>query len=116
MSKLKEVLCGTGGTSVRPEAEITGLLRSGAFVLDVRTKMEAKKGLVPGAKNIPLLRLMRQLDELSRDRTIITYCGTGERAGKARDMLEAAGYRVLNGGSYETLLKLTGNETSVSVG
>lgn len=111
---MKEVLCGTGSTSIRPEAEITELMRSGALILDVRTRMEAKKGIVPGATNIPLLRLKRHLDGLPRDRTIITYCGTGERAGKARDLLEAAGYRAVNGGSYKTLLRLSGQDATVA--
>lgn len=108
MSKLKAVLCGTGSESIRPPAEVAKLIASGSLILDVRTKMEAKKGMVPGAINIPLLRLKRHLDELPRDRMIVTYCGTGERAGKARDILDAAGFQVSNGGGYQTLLALTG--------
>ncbi len=113
MSKLKAVLCGTGSQSVRPPAEIAGFIKSGAFVLDVRTKMEAKKGMAAGAVNIPLLRLKRHLDELPRGQMIVTYCGTGERAGKARDILDAAGFTVSNGGSYETMLSLTGKLASL---
>jgi len=106
MSKLKAALCGTGSDSVRPPAEIASFIASGAFILDVRTKMEAKKGMARGAVNIPLLRLKHHLDELPRDKMIVTYCGTGERAGKARDILEAASFKVSNGGSYDTILGL----------
>ena len=110
MPGLKAVLCGTGATSVRPPDEIAGLLECGAFLLDVRTMIEARKGVAPGATNIPLLRLKRHLDELPHERTIVTYCGTGERAGKARDILEAAGFHAVNGGSYEGIREILGKK------
>ena len=110
MSKLKKILRGTGSELIRPESEVASLIKNGAFILDVRTKMEAKKGMALGATNIPLLRLKRHLDELPSDRTIVTYCGTGERAGKAKDILEAADFKAVNGGKYETLLKLSGGD------
>jgi len=108
MSKMEKLLCGSGTESIRPAKEILKLLEKGAFILDVRTILEARKGIAPGAKNIPLLRLKRHLDELPRDKTIVTYCGTGARAGKAKDILDAAGFEVVNGGSYEGILKILG--------
>jgi phage shock protein E len=110
MSKLKKILCGTGSESIRPESEVASLIKNGAFLLDVRTKMEAKKGMALGATNIPLLRLKRHFDALPDGGTIVTYCGTGERAGKAKDILEAAGFKAANGGSYKTVLKLVGGK------
>ena len=110
MSKLKELLCGSGAESVRPENEIADLIKNGAFILDVRTMMEAKKGVAHGATNIPLLRLKRHLNDLPRDKMIVTYCGTGERAGKAKDILEAAGFKAANGGSYATIWKIVGDQ------
>jgi rhodanese-related sulfurtransferase len=106
MSKLKEILCGSGAKSVAPAKEVAELLNGGAFLLDVRTKMEAKKGIAPGATNLPLLRLKRHLDELPRNQTIVTYCGTGERAGKAKDILVAAGFKAVNAGSYAGIVKI----------
>ena len=108
MSKLKKLLCGSGSESVRPEKEITDLIKSGAFILDVRTMMEDKKGVAQGAKNIPLLRLKRHLDELPHDKILVTYCGTGERAGKAKDILEAAGFKAVNDGNYAAISKIVG--------
>ena len=107
---VKKVLCGSGATSVLPKEEVSALIKKGAFILDVRTIFEAKKGIAPGATNIPLLRLKRHLHELPHNQTILTYCGTGERAGKAKDILEANGFRAANGGSYtgiERILKVT---------
>ena len=97
---------GTGTSSIRPESEVAKVIRNGAYILDVRTAFEAKKGIAPGATNISLLELNRRLGELPRDRTIVTYCQTGGRAGKARDILERNGFKVVNGGGYETVRKI----------
>jgi len=97
---------GSGTRSIRPEKEVAKLIHGGAFILDVRMAFEAKKGLAPGATNISLLELNRRLGELPRDRTIVTYCQTGGRAGKARDILERNGFKVVNGGGYETVRKI----------
>ena len=110
VSKVKKKLCGTGATSVRPVEEVAALIKKGAFILDVRTMFEVKKGMAPGAKSIPLLRLKRHLKELPKNRTIVTYCGTGERAGKARDILEANGFQAVNAGGYAGMLKLLGEK------
>lgn len=110
ISRIKKKLCGTGATSVRPAKEIAELIKKGAFILDVRTLFEAKKGIAPGATNIPLLRLKRHLDELPGKKTIVTYCGTGERAGKAKDILESAGFQAVNGGSYSGILEIVGKK------
>jgi hydroxyacylglutathione hydrolase len=70
--------------------EVVEQIGKGALVLDVRTLLETRKGIAPGATAIPLLRLKRHLDELPKNGTIVTYCGAGERAGKAKDILAAA--------------------------
>lgn len=98
---------GSGTRSIRPENEVADLIRNGAYILDVRTPLEAKKGMAPGAMNISLLQLKHRLDELPRDRMIVTHCETGGRAGKARDILERNGFKVVNGGGYQTILKIT---------
>ena len=103
---------GSGTSSIRPESEVAKLIRNGAYILDVRMAFEAKKGLAPGATNISLLELNRRLGELPRDRTIVTYCQTGGRAGKARDILERNGFKVVNGGGYETIRKIAMSQMS----
>ena len=97
---------GSGTSSIRPENEVAEVIRNGAYILDVRTALEAKKGLAQGATNISLFQLKRHLSELPRDRTIVTHCKTGGRAGKARDILEREGFKVINGGDYETIRKI----------
>ena len=107
---------GSGTSSIRPTEEIADLIKNGAFILDVRLGLEAKKGMVPGATNINMLVLGRHLDELPRDRMIVTYCKTGGRAGKARDILKKHGFKAVNGGAYESVLKIVdeGRSTSAS--
>ena len=109
-TRLKKMLCGSGATSVRPAKEIAELIKNGAFILDVRTMFETRKGIAPGATKIPLLRLKRHLDELPKNKIIVTYCGTGERAGKAKDILEAGGFKAVNGGSYKGILNILGKK------
>ena len=91
-----------------PHEEVAKLLQEGAFLVDVRSKLEACLGMAPGATNISLFRLKRRMDELPRDRNIVLYCGTGGRAGKAKQVLEAEGFKVFNGGGYQDVLKSLG--------
>ena len=105
---------GTGTRSIKPESEVAEAIKDGALILDVRLALEAKKGMVPGAKNIDMLFLGRHLDELPRDRTIVTYCKTGGRAGKARDILDKNGFTVINGGAYDTVLKIVEKDQSTT--
>ena len=105
---------GSGTRSISPESEVAQSIKEGAQILDVRLALEAKKGIVPGAKNIDMLVLGRHLDELPRDRTIVTYCKSGGRAGKARDMLVDHGFTVINGGKYETVLRIVEKNQSTA--
>ena len=89
-----------------PPAEVAKLLKAGAVLVDVRTKLEAKTGMVPGATNISLGRLKSHLKELPRDRMIVTYCGTGARAAAGLQILEANGFKAANGGGYKAILKI----------
>ena len=96
-------------TKLAPE-EVAKLLRKGAFLVDVRTKLEAKRGMAPGATNFSLFTIKRHLDELPRDRNIVLYCGTGARAGKVKEILDAAGFKAFNGGGYKTILEIVGKK------
>jgi phage shock protein E len=91
-----------------PPAEVATLVKDGALLVDIRSKLEARRGMAPGATNIPLLTLKRHMDELPRDRNIVLYCGTGGRAGKAKEVLDAQGFKAFNGGAYKDVLKVVG--------
>lgn len=109
--ELLDALCGT--TPPAPRAQIEEALENNAMILDVRMYVETRKddaNLIPEAGNIPLLRLLWNLDKLPRDRTIITFCESGKRAGKAADMLNARGFKAISGGGILNLQN-TLNET-----
>jgi phage shock protein E len=105
VGKLKAKHDAFAETKLAPE-ETAKLLKKGAFLLDVRTKLEAKGGVAPGATNISLFTIRRHLDELPKNKNIVLYCGTGARAGKAKEILDAEGFKAFNGGGYETILKV----------
>jgi NADPH-dependent 2,4-dienoyl-CoA reductase/sulfur reductase-like enzyme/rhodanese-related sulfurtransferase len=65
----------------------------GEFLLDVRDADELEEfGKLPKATNIPLAQLRNRLDELPRDRRIVTYCQKGQRGYLAACALHGNGY------------------------
>lgn len=73
------------------------MIADGAAALDVRELGEFASGHVQGADHVPLGSLQQHLDDVPRDRPVVTYCGMGERATSAASILERAGFRaVLN--------------------
>ena len=55
--------------------ELDAMMKSGeAFVVDVRTQDSYDVGHIPGAKLIPAGDIATRLNELPRDKMIITYC------------------------------------------
>jgi rhodanese-related sulfurtransferase len=67
-------------------------LLDGALALDVREPGEFADGHIAGARHVPLGRLPAELAQLPRDRSILAYCGHGERAATALSLLERAGF------------------------
>ena len=69
-------------------------------VLDVREDDEWTAGRIEGAVHIPLGELDRRVDELDRNRPVVTVCRSGGRAGKAAEFLSGAGLNaeVMDGG------------------
>ena len=91
-----------------PADDVAKLLKAGAFLVDVRPKIQARMGMAPGATNISIFTLKRRLDELPRDRKIVLYCHSGAAAGKAKQFLDARGFKAFNAGSYKDVLKIVG--------
>ncbi len=63
------------------------------IILDVRTRAEAAMGMIKGAINIPVDELSSRLNELPKDKEIITHCRTGLRAEMAYTILRNAGFK-----------------------
>jgi rhodanese-related sulfurtransferase len=80
-----------------PRGDVAGLLRSNALLLDVRPRAEFESGHLRGAINIPVEELSAKVDELPRERKIITYC-RGEYclfADEAVELLRSHGFDVV---------------------
>ena len=69
----------------------------------MRERDETAAGTIDGALCVPLGRLSKSAAKLPRDRSIVAYCGHGERASTAVSILERAGFAdVLNlDGGYD---------------
>lgn len=68
----------------------------GGFLLDVRQPAELTVESVPGAVNIPLPELRARLGELPRDREILVFCRSGQRAYYATRVLLQNGFNARN--------------------
>jgi 3-mercaptopyruvate sulfurtransferase SseA len=55
--------------------ELDTMMKNGqAIVVDVRTQAAYDVGHIPGSKLIPAGEILNHLDELPRDKMIVTYC------------------------------------------
>ena len=83
----------TGGPWVST-AQATHLInREDALVVDVREPGEYSAGHILGAKNVPLSRLDGSGELAKRkDKPVILYCETGDRASKANATLRKLGF------------------------
>lgn len=83
--------------------EVASLDPDTTLLLDVRGSEERALGFIPTSTHIPIDELRRRLDELPRDREIVTYCESGQRSYNAARILSQHGFRVRNlSGSYRT--------------
>ncbi len=78
-----------GKTPEVPLAAVLDRRSPDAFVLDVREPEEyAHHGHVPGAINVPQADLASRVDELPRDRSLLTICRSGARSLRAAQYLK----------------------------
>lgn len=92
-----ERLFGGGVRSISPREAYDRLQRDpAAVIVDVRQPVETASGTVPGAVLIPLTEFGARLQELPRDRPILTICRSSHRSPLAARQLKRAGYDVTN--------------------
>ena len=63
-------------------------------VLDVRGAAEFEGAHIPGAINIAHTRLAARINEVPRDKPVLTYCRSGNRAAAASALLAREGFEV----------------------
>ena len=62
------------------------------LVVDLRKPAEFSSGHIPGAINIPLDELARQIDTVQHDNGVLIYCINGSRTRQAEPILYAHGF------------------------
>ncbi len=89
---------------IGPQVNYAELVKTGAVILDVRTKGEYQQGHIKGSINVPLDTLGNNLSKFKKDKTIITCCASGMRSASAKSILKANGFaEVYNGGGWSSL-------------
>ncbi len=85
-------------------------VQAAALVIDVRTPEEFATGHLDQATNIPVDQIEAQAEAIAgkvggdKSKSIVLYCGSGARAGRAKSTLEKAGFtNVTNAGGYKDL-------------
>jgi rhodanese-related sulfurtransferase len=80
---------------------------NGTFLVDVRTPSEFEDGSAKGAVNIPLDRIMSELEQFKGKENIVVFCRSGNRSGQAKYILEQNGFKnVINGGTWQEVAML----------
>ncbi|MBN1653923.1 MAG: FAD-dependent oxidoreductase [Deltaproteobacteria bacterium] len=79
------------------------------ILVDVRDADEVSRGMIEGSIHIPLDELRDRLDEIDRNKEVITICEVGLRSYLAYRILTQRGYRCRNlSGGYRTYLMTIG--------
>ncbi len=73
-------------------AEAKALMRSGATLVDVRTRGEWTSGHARGARHLPLDVLESSFGSLPKNRPVVAICQTGIRSSSAAQFLAEQGY------------------------
>jgi len=81
----------------------------GLVVVDVRNPGEVAAGAIPGARPIPIPRLLDELSSLDPARPTVVYCAGGYRSSIAASALLAAGFADVSDliGGYEAWAQQT---------
>lgn len=69
------------------------LAGDGMLLVDLRDRRELDSGLIPGAMQLHLGKVIERSSELPADREIVLFCGSGYRGGIAASMLRNSGIR-----------------------
>lgn len=78
--------------------EVETLLNEGKKldIIDVREVDEVAAGKIPSAVNIPLGLVEFRMHELDKSKEYIMVCRSGGRSGRASELLESRGFKVIN--------------------
>ncbi|RMR05088.1 hypothetical protein ALP94_03680 [Pseudomonas savastanoi pv. glycinea] len=101
------VLCaGSAAAGDVEQAVAVAALKEGKLAVDVRSQTDYDAGTVLNAVRVEERRLVNQMKQVLNDRNVVfvVFSSSNEKASKAQDKLNRAGYySVINGGNYEEL-------------
>jgi len=90
------------GCSSNNKIDIEKIMKENEYIIiDVRTKEEYDNLHVVDAINIPYDQIQNQ--EFDKEKVIFVYCQSGNRSGKAYDILNNMGYQVYDLGSVSSI-------------
>lgn len=72
--------------------KVRELVEAGAYIVDVRERLEFENGHIKGAINIPLSELRERTSEIPKDKTVYLHCRTGQRSYNAALALQNLGF------------------------
>jgi NADPH-dependent 2,4-dienoyl-CoA reductase/sulfur reductase-like enzyme/rhodanese-related sulfurtransferase len=87
--------------------KVRDLIESGAYIVDVREKVEFDRGHLKVAVNIPLSELRDRASEIPKDVPVYIHCRTGQRSYNAVLALQNMG--------YNNLANITGSFLGISL-
>lgn len=100
------MICGSAAAGDVEQAVAVAALKEGKLAVDVRDQTDYDAGTVLNAVRIEEQRLVPQVKQVLNDRNVVfvVFSSSDEKASKAQDRLNKAGYySVINGGNYEEL-------------
>jgi phage shock protein E len=71
----------------RNDSALAKVMKSGAFLVDVRTPQEFAAGSVKGAINIPLDQIEQQISLFKGKKSVVVFCRSGNRSSQAKRIL-----------------------------
>lgn len=92
ISKMDFDYLGSGQHGMSLEGLRKNINNENYFFLDVRTKKETEYVVFPFAHNIPLNEIPQKLEELPKDKTIVTFCSSVFRGAIAYAYLISQGF------------------------
>ncbi|MCD5980307.1 rhodanese-like domain-containing protein [Pseudomonas quasicaspiana] len=100
------ICAGSAAAGDVEQAVAVAALKEGKLAVDVRSQTDYDAGTVLNAVRVEERRLVNQMKQVLNDRNVVfvVFSSSNEKASKAQDKLNRAGYySVINGGNYEEL-------------
>ncbi len=105
-TKVADASAGVSGSTAVESNSTEPQPRAGeTIIVDVRTVAEWENdGHANCSVNIPLDQLETRIGELKKDQKVVLVCRSGNRAGKAKELLEGVGFtQVENKGAWQNI-------------